>query len=338
MTNTTRTATQRLAEQSLPTDETLARMTPSPPATAPVKVGREPVSGRLQAAREPADQTYTVRPLRWQLVVAASAATAVVAIGGMMTGLQSQSQSPRQTPAALQVTPLPPEETLITELADLANRAATQPPQPGSGRFQYVHTTSYTLATARTTNGRLLRSGEERVDRETWIAADGSGRILQSRPSNPAAKIDEIVPTGGFQSRPVEVASAKQLINVLTAGADGRSGGQWLEVVRQIWLTQVVPPELQNALLTILSTQPDVGLKGPTTDRAGRAGVAVSADNRTVAPAEQLVLVFDIKSGALLDAEQVVLENSDLAAVAPATVNYTQWINSGYTPAVTSRP
>jgi hypothetical protein len=111
----------------------------------------------------------------------------------------------------------------------------------------------------------------------------------------------------------------------------------WIQLMRTLWDRQVVSPTLQSALLTILAGQPDVSVQGTTTDRDGRPGVAVSAIH-TGAPDTREVVIFDQKTGMLLDEEDIALQAGSLPIKAPATIGYTVWLTRGYTTTTTERP
>lgn len=171
----------------------------------------------------------------------------------------------------------------MTVLSDLAARASTALVPKGSGPYQYVRTENYNLSTDQTTSGELLWVGERLTSREVWTAADGSGRILLTRRSQPDWVLDAA--PAADMNRPVDATAAPdRLVAQLQRGSPGRSAGQWLTAVRQIWSRQVVPPALQEALLTIVAGMADVTLEGAVTDRAGRPGVAISAVDRSTTP------------------------------------------------------
>jgi hypothetical protein len=63
----------------------------------------------------------------------------------------------------------------------------------------------------------------------------------------------------------------------------------------------LVPRETRAIILQILAETPGLVWRGAVTDRAGRAGVAVSGDQAN----EQAVLIFDPCSGVLLAQEYI---------------------------------
>ncbi|MGZ4622426.1 MAG: hypothetical protein ACXVGD_10030 [Blastococcus sp.] len=100
-------------------------------------------------------------------------------------------------------------------------------------------------------------------------------------------------------------------------------------------------PALQAVLLRHLAAEPRVRLE-ETTDRAGRPGIAVSADDP---PAHSgwrarhvLVLVLDPGTGMLLASEEIPLNDADRPVTPPDASSYTYWVRTGYTPDPDTRP
>lgn len=272
--------------------------------------------------------------LQW--VAAGAAAVLVIVLGVGIGVVQNQASPTAGTPALLHFKPIA-RETPMTLLSELARRAGAQPALTASGPYQYVHTSNYNLFIDQATDGDILQTGQRLTTRETWTASDGSGRILLTRPSQPEWVVDSS-PSAAFNIPLRSAGSVDQLAEQLRNANQGRTTGQWLTLVRQITFRQVITPPLQQALLTILTTLPDLALDGDVTDRAGRPGVAISAVDRSVSPSERVILVLDSDTGALLDAEQVALDAGDLPINPPATIGYTVWLNTGYTPDTGSRP
>ncbi|MFE9203850.1 hypothetical protein [Micromonospora sp. NPDC007230] len=217
-------------------------------------------------------------------------------------------------------------------LMDLAARARQQPAPPGIGPYHYMHQRGWYLGVAANTEGRILRSGITEIEREQWIAADGSGRLKRDDGVSIASD-QEFGPGGlyaGFVSSTATPESLRTALNANTSAG-------FLRAVADLWGRQVVPPNMQGDLLELLASQPGVTAMGQTTDRVGRPGVAIGAD-KTDGVAEKIVLVFSPDTGALLDAESIVLEKSDLPVQVPATTAYTVWLDRGQTGSTEVRP
>ncbi|GAA4535921.1 hypothetical protein [Amycolatopsis samaneae] len=212
---------------------------------------------------------------------------------------------------------------ILTKLADQALR---QPPPRGTGRYHYVHTQGWYLATAQTTSGRVLDSRIEPTDREFWVAEDGSGRIAETRDGRPSRMSGTYEPPG-LLGEFVTGDSVDALQATLLRRNPTRSPQGWLKLTQELWTRQVVSPALHAAVLRILAAQPELSQDGPVTDRVGRPGVAVSAQST---PAERYVLTLDPGTGGFLGFEQI--------APGPAGAGCTVWRDSGYVPDTTTRP
>jgi len=213
-------------------------------------------------------------------------------------------------------------------LTVLAARAAAQPPPPGSGPYSYVRTRGWSVATARMTDGRLLDARTEETDRELWLAADGSGRIEETR-GGQRSRTSRVYGPGELSAEPSPDATAPGEPEVTMPGSA-------IESVRQlqsVWLTQAVRPELQARLLHHLAAHPGLNVE-EVTDRAGRAGIAVSAEEAV----GRTVLVLDTDTGMLLAAEEVAPRAGGVPVRAPVTMESTLWLRVGFTSDTDARP
>lgn len=280
------------------------------------------------------------RITRRRLLVAAG--IAAVAAGGSVVAVPrlTGSTAYAATPPLLHYTSTSSKGAATDILTDLAARARRQPPPPGSGPYHYVRTRGWYLHTELTTDMRVLRSGIEPSNREQWVAGDGSGRLNITRNGEPS-RLSGIYGPGKLLAGFITTGTVGELRARLADQHLGTGTAGWFTTVNDLWNGQVVPPELQSAVLSILAAQPGVTVRGTTTDRMGREGIAISADARsrhTGTPDMRYILVLDPRTGMLLDYEEVALTASDLPVQAPATIGYTQWLASGYTPTTTERP
>jgi hypothetical protein len=223
-------------------------------------------------------------------------------------------------------------------LVDLAARAEGQPPPPGSGRYSYIHTTGRHLATDQTTDGRILDARFENSDREFWLAEDGSGRIEETLDGRPS-RMSGIYGPGELHPGPLATvaAGADPVPYLRQSRALGPVG--WITDIKDLWLLSTVPPALQARLLRHLATHPGLRLE-ETTDRAGRPGLAVSADDQATGREwrGRHVLVLDPETGMLLAAEQRTLQRGKLPSRMPDPDSYTSWVRAGYAPDSNTRP
>ncbi|GAB1644210.1 CU044_5270 family protein [Krasilnikovia sp. MM14-A1259] len=266
-------------------------------------------------------------------LVLAGALTAVLGAAAAVPSLVT-SPSYAATPAMLQFVPVAGQQSSASVLTDLARRASTRPPAAGHGRYTYLHTKGWYLHVSADGNNRILDSGTAEVDRQLWLAPDGSGRLRQLIPGDNMPP-DKTLRPGEFDGAFLPADATTTAVRTKYGHDDTAAG--WTRTMMELWGRQVVPAALHARLLDTLAGQPGVNLLGDTTDRAGRHGVAIGVEDQR-GPRERMVLVFDPDTGALLDAETVVLENSELPVHPPATISYTVWVATGHTETTTSLP
>jgi hypothetical protein len=327
----TRSATDRMAAQRFPTDADLERIAPS--------VHRQRRLDALLAEPRPsvAGDDRTVPALRRRSPVLLAFAVAAAMTIGIVVGVQALPQRP--TPAA------PPPGCGITQAADaatllrsLADCAQAQPPLP-DGRFDYLHIVRW--------GAGLYEGGsrEELATMETWewAAADGSGRKESKGPRSTSTT--DLGPSERSRTEwPTDVAALDAAIRAKEASPIPDMPAEepdWVPAVAQIATYNVLSPQQQAALLRLLATKPGITIDGPVTDRAGRAGVAVSTGGQYAALPARHVLIIDPATGRILGAEETVLEAGNgvlLAEPPPAPAHFTLVLGSTRVDATTDRP
>ena len=97
-------------------------------------------------------------------------------------------------------------------------------------------------------------------------------------------------------------------------------------------------PTAAGRPLRLLAQKPGITIDGPVTDRAGRAGVAVSTGGQYAGLSARHVLIIDPATGMILGAEEKVLEANGvlLAEPPPAPAHFMLVLRS--TPAAGLRP
>jgi hypothetical protein len=104
-------------------------------------------------------------------------------------------------------------------------------------------------------------------------------------------------------------------------------------------LIQPIPPKAQAAILLVLGRSPGLIDSGEVTDRAGRAGIAVSLDSAYSGLPTRYTLIFDPHNGGLLGEEETLLGNPGKLNVRPRSViAYTAYLASAYVTSPTARP
>lgn len=225
----------------------------------------------------------------------------------------------------------------MNSLVELATRAESQLPPPGSGPYSYVHTRGWCLATDQMTNGRLLDARVEETEREFWVAADGSGRIEETR-DGLRSRMSGVYGPGGLSPGPFAAWPADAVPGPLLRQSGSPLPVGRIKDIASVWRVQTVPPALQASLLRSLATLPGLRLE-ETTDRAGRPGLAVSADDPPAGSGwrGRHVLVLDAATGMLLAAEEITLQGGGPVRP-PGTGSYTSWLRTGYAADSDTRP
>lgn len=219
----------------------------------------------------------------------------------------------------------------MSTLVELAARAGSQPSPPGSGPYSYIHTRGWYLATEQTTDGRVLDSRVEEAEREFWVAADGSGRIEETHGGR-RSRMSGVYGPGGLSPGPFwEPAGAAP------APFPRQGGSPLIKQIQSVWRVQTVRPALQAALLRSLANLPVLRME-ETTDRAGRPGLAVSADDRAGSGwSGRHVLVLAPATGMVLAAEEITLRGGGVTHP-PGASAYTYWVRTGFAPDTDTRP
>lgn len=280
---------------------------------------------------EPGRRRPTVRR---RLVLAG----ALAALLGTAVAVPTLTSSPTYAavPPMLTFVPIAGQQSAATVLTGLAGRARSQPPARGQGRYHYLHTKGWYLHTSADVDDGVFDSGIAEIDRQLWQAPDGSGRLVQVIPDDPSGMPPDRVLKPGELSGAFLPATATDATVRASFGHSATAAG-WTRTIEELWSRQVVPPVLHARLLGNLAAQTGVSLLGDTTDRVGRRGVAVAVEDQR-GPRERLILVFNPDTGALLDAETVVLQDSDLPVQPPATISYTVWLTVGHTNTTATHP
>lgn len=145
----------------------------------------------------------------------------------------------------------------------------------------------------------------------------------------------DFLPPGGASQVPALPADPADLRTHLLAGsecADPAVTADWcrfllLDTVAQVPMTEVVPGAVDAALWRMLADEPGLLTLGESRDRAGRAGVSVTA--RDEASGVMIVLLADPVDGRLLGTERILLtDQPEQGLVAPVVVSFTTYLGS----------
>jgi hypothetical protein len=233
--------------------------------------------------------------------------------GGASSGA---APSPVLVPIAYQYeTGAPPAGDQLRALAD---RLVDAPYDKHTGRYTYHHMKTWGDPIMTSENGKYILGYAE--ERKVWIADDGTGKqqVIPLPPEYPdeasrhyweqhmpSAKGGPQVGGGALPPTPVsplptDRAHLTQLLQVRYGG------GAVHKAIATIYQQHAVPRQIRAEILRILADVPGYTWRGTVTDRAGRAGVAVTFDD--TANDEQNLLVFDPNTGELLGDELLVLK------------------------------
>lgn len=302
-------AVQRMAAQRFPEAHVIEAEVAGERAWAAL-----PASPPAQPARRGRDRG---RSRTTRLLVAACLAVALALVPWSPRGAAFAA-----TPELLTYTAAAGTQNPETVLRALAATARTQWRPRGDGPYHYIKSRGWYLATS-SLDGAVIDSRIAVVERQMWVARDGSGelRVSDGTPHAPNRRYGPGELSGIF----VDGTAAESLRAEL---GPGLAAPRLFEAVRGAWSGQAVPGATQAAMLELLAGMPNLDLLGDTVDRAGRRGIAVATTRHTTVE-EQLIMVLSPHTGALLDYETVVLEPSDLPVRAPATIGYTVFVDSG---------
>ena len=214
------------------------------------------------------------------------------------------------------------------------------------------------------------------VSREIWVGPDGSGRLVERRgepiwfgPADRAAweaegspdmrgtpfsdtrfgptppGVDLSVPQPGpgslyyqnVDALPTDVGALRHKIDErAAANGGGVTDYERFTIVGDLLRETVAAPKVRAALYRVAASLNGVELVGSMTDRAGRAGTAVSMTNdQSSRGLERRVLIFDPQTSSLLAEEDVLLHRvAYLDAEPPLVIGYNTYLTSEIVPAI----
>ncbi|WP_027346518.1 CU044_5270 family protein [Hamadaea tsunoensis] len=199
------------------------------------------------------------------------------------------------------------------ELLALAARLTDAAYEHHTGQYAYHLLQSWGDPVVTAPDGRSSMSYALRI--RTWLAADGSGRQITD-------EMQREYPDAGsrayWSGRPSPIGGGSTDLSATPvpplpdspAGLTQRlkveyGGGAVAKEVATVYAEYAVPKATRAAILRVLADVPGWVWRGNVTDRAGRAGVAVTFDDRV--HHQQNLLVFDPGTGGLLAHELVTL-------------------------------
>ena len=262
------------------------------------------------------------RQRSWLVPIGIATALTVIVVALLSTQHAPSAQA--ATPRLLAYEPSPGDPS--AELARLADRAAAQPTP--AGNYSYLKLQSWALNSR--IDGKLVTSRVVPTISERWIDDSGDGRVVST--------VDGQTTTEPVHERLMyhfrDLSTNWQNLQAQLAQAHPVSDGaaETLTAFVDVWLEGAPPPALQGALLALLSHTPDLSARGTVVDRLGRSGVAFDTTSSYSGLPTKYTLIFDPRTGALLDYEQELTTTAGALNVkVPAVIGYTIWVATGKT-------
>lgn len=314
---------------------------------APSPIGKQGLD--LGATRQLAVILDVGRPRgrRWTVWVAGAAAVLLLSFGVSWVGFPGAHPASAQaaTPPVLVVRPLSGSMgSVLKGLASTSTKQATLAPD-AARRVRYqewslsVRVDDQTVTTAVVPVIREVQWSPDLAGTtkstigQPQFPSDASKRAWEEDGARlkPGTVIDDstfapgkfpLQYTGAVPDRPAE------LREYLAVGhpIDQYGPGELFTAITDLAIQRTLTPSQQAAMLQLLAATPDVSLMGRVTDRAGRTGVAVSAEGDFTGLPTRWVLVFDPKTGRLLASESWLTKTAGkLPVTIPAVTDYKIW-------------
>ena len=167
----------------------------------------------------------------------------------------------------------------------------------------------------------------------TWhLRAHGPQGVLHARPVAAWRTRTEV---------PALADSTPALQALLSSGQrdNGTAPGWEFAALAHLGDLEPVPADIESRLLRLLARLPGLVNDGTTTDRAGRAGAAVSLESGYTGEPITYTLIFDPASGALLESDETLAGTGNrINALKGSVVAYTTFLGSGYVATRTATP
>ncbi|MFY1634254.1 CU044_5270 family protein [Solwaraspora sp. WMMB335] len=348
-------ASQRVQELLGPADPVGGMGLPSPKQTAHEIIERTDHSSvRLDLKAGGDVRPSLVRRPRLAVVAAVAivVAAAAVTVPAWMLGDRTTGPAPNDslstaagaelevlTPVAYQQPDSPPAAGPM--LMDLADRISDAPYDNAGGTYSYHRRKSWGARQALGPGGHVMSIAEEV---ETWSDSSGNGmtrtqQLMPEFPTEESRLYWEGVLEPGARTPGTPVTSTglvgpdqpitedpSELARKLKVGA-GAGAGATVKAVNDIYSLYLVPRSVRSQILRILADTPGLHWRGEVVDRAGRTGVAVTADDteRNV----QHLLIFDPVTGELLAHELVKLTEPRQVQVYNLILSYGRTAEAG---------
>jgi len=313
----------------------------------------------LEGSAERGDQRGWRHRTRFAAVAAVTLLVALVAVEGSRAQPAAASTIPSLTYGLGDLAGSSPDELpdASATLRDLADAARATPEPVRSGTVQHVLAQEWLGETGPAPDGSGQTTSVYPTVTERWLAADGSGLITQRRgaavtydgtidpdagPSSAGELSSDLVLPGTFDDvarlprDPAALAADILERSSSECSLDAWAGYCLTEQVQSYFGSGVVPQDLAGAFWDVLSQEPTVRLLGPTTDRAGREGMAVAVEAPKIPedPSDDeslLVLIVSEETGQMLSTETLTLHSDLFGVTSPTVTGFSAITLSEYT-------
>jgi hypothetical protein len=225
-------------------------------------------------------------------------------------------------------------------LLSLAAAAARAPEVPHTGRARYAYVERETWHVVPDARGHPISRHVLPSVTQSWLAPDGSGRVVTTTRGQREPTTSDVTLHAG---PPLPRLSTNEavLAHRLAPGDLGSAvPARQFAAITDLTAAQPVPPHVQAAILRLLARIGTLVDAGAVTDRDGRRGVAVRLDSAYTGVMIGDTLIFDPRTGSLLEADQTLIGKppKNLDVPTGAVIAYTTILASGYAATTTAGP
>ncbi|MFF1873486.1 hypothetical protein [Kitasatospora herbaricolor] len=158
------------------------------------------------------------------------------------------------------------------------------------------------------------------------VRSPGGAKLTRFLVDEGPASATEQVPQETWQGEvPQSVDALRAWLRSRTPGVDGPAGAA--EAVHDLVTERVLSPGQRAAVLRLLAALPGMAVSGEVVDRAGRPGVAFSADSAAGGLPTRYTFIVDPVSGQLLGQEETLTESAGkLNVPVPSVIGYDAYL------------
>ncbi|GAA1248984.1 hypothetical protein GCM10009665_44800 [Kitasatospora nipponensis] len=213
------------------------------------------------------------------------------------------------------------------ELGDIARRASLQG-AGGSGPGVHLRWSEWALWTSTRAGSTSSRVVPEELD----LVGGPDGATLTRRPATDRKPtVEQVAPTLGREPTPDTADGLRAWLRARTPGIDQAQGMS--EAAHDLLTERALTPPQRAALLRLIAGLPGLSLTGTVTDRAGRQGVAFSADSAASGLPTRYTFIVDPDTGRVLGQEATLTESAgQLNVPVPSVVTYDTYLTSDFAP------